>query len=1059
MSSELTALGLAKVIAKRAAESWLSQKRRGQEQNLDLNDLIRVRVPGLFAQRSVERQFDQIADSIAARLEVMITHEFHGMQINDKNAALAQVVSAFTNSNLSDTSILAADADTERLYQEILENNPPDQYLGEAAQSFYKIVLRECCSCYLKVIRNLPPFTERAVTELLRRTTDLLGEISKIVERLPPPTLFDARSAHADDEFERVYIGLVASELDEVELFTLIPGSTLRSRLSMAYIGLSVATRDYQSESLKASRILSAIRGSGIGTPGAEYLSVSASSALSRSQRTLVRGEAGSGKTTLLRWLAVSAAQRSFEAELEEWNGVIPFLVKLRNYSGKDLPEPKQFVGGLSSVIAGMMPAGWVERILRDGRGLILIDGVDELAENDRDAVHAWIRQISRVFPNNRMVVTSRPAVVSSSWLHRIGFKSVAIEPMNPRQQGAFISHWYAAVQTSELPCEPEELPGYESSLIAALADRSELRALAETPLLAAMLCALHLYRRRQLPRNRMELYKMAIEILLQRDDDRDVPSAKRVVLNLADKVYILSDLAWRLSDNHLNELEISRAARYVEVRIATMPSVIATGNEVLSFLLERSGLLREPSAGRVDFIHRTFQEYFAAMECAAEDRIGNLVSRCTSPQWRETIVMAAGHCNRVQRIELITGIHSQVKNDNRDSRSLRMLVISCIETMTSVPDELSAMVDDCFSRLIPPRDKSEATLLAQGGHSVLARLPISLKKLSRAEGESTIRTAALVGGNHALNFLSGISSSASSYWSASALLAEWDYFDANEYAFHVLSKIKLDGHVVRIGNVRQLSALPRAGKIDRLEIRRAVVFADSFLKDITASTLRELRVDNYGGQADLEKFALLDSLEILVISGGGTLPDHLEFPSFPRMRQLALSGWSSLPDFSRVKFPPKLESLRLGVFRGGFDCRSLSSCNRLELLAVEIHGDMDYLQALQDFSLKRLEIIGRGVALDPNTGVVTRNLQFNSLQHVSTLKSVRSLKLRGLNGEISLAPIAELPLLDSLDVGETREVLDLAPFSGRKNIKIFISRGQSVRGAGALTGGALQMR
>ena len=67
---------------------------------------------------------------------------------------------------------------------------------------------------------------------------------------------------------------------------------------------------------------------------------------------------------------------------------------------------------------------------------------------------------------------------------------------------------------------------------------------------------------------------------------------------------------------------------------------------------MERSGLLREPAAGRVDFVHRTFQEYLAAKAAVDNDEIGLLVTNAHDDQWREVVVMAAGmHLRAMRRI------------------------------------------------------------------------------------------------------------------------------------------------------------------------------------------------------------------------------------------------------------------------------------------------------------------------------------------------------------------------------------------------------------------------
>ncbi|MEU1937495.1 hypothetical protein ACH49O_26585 [Streptomyces coeruleorubidus] len=73
MSAEAAALRLGTTVAKTAADIWLGGRRRQQERHLPLAELVRVRVPGLRLQRSVERQFGQTADAVFDRLETYLS--------------------------------------------------------------------------------------------------------------------------------------------------------------------------------------------------------------------------------------------------------------------------------------------------------------------------------------------------------------------------------------------------------------------------------------------------------------------------------------------------------------------------------------------------------------------------------------------------------------------------------------------------------------------------------------------------------------------------------------------------------------------------------------------------------------------------------------------------------------------------------------------------------------------------------------------------------------------------------------------------------------------------
>ena len=59
----------------------------------------------------------------------------------------------------------------------------------------------------------------------------------------------------------------------------------------------------------------------------------------------------------------------------------MPFLVKLRSFGDRNLPQPEDFLAG---PLRGLAPQGWAHRVLTAGRGLLLVDGVDEVPATGR---------------------------------------------------------------------------------------------------------------------------------------------------------------------------------------------------------------------------------------------------------------------------------------------------------------------------------------------------------------------------------------------------------------------------------------------------------------------------------------------------------------------------------------------------------------------------------------------------------------------------------------------------------------------------------------------------
>ena len=63
---EVAAAAAAKAVAQRAGREWLAARAEKDQQGRELSELIKVSFPDRFAQRKLERQLADIADSVRA---------------------------------------------------------------------------------------------------------------------------------------------------------------------------------------------------------------------------------------------------------------------------------------------------------------------------------------------------------------------------------------------------------------------------------------------------------------------------------------------------------------------------------------------------------------------------------------------------------------------------------------------------------------------------------------------------------------------------------------------------------------------------------------------------------------------------------------------------------------------------------------------------------------------------------------------------------------------------------------------------------------------------------
>lgn len=397
------------------------------------------------------------------------------------------------------------------------------------------------------------------------------------------------------------YLREVARKLDQVELFGITTIEPIRRLpLTVAYVGLAALFDEHARRGAYAKEDIDIAQSSD--ERGVDLV-------LAQNPRLLIRGEAGSGKTTLLRWLAVNSARGSFSGPLQHWNDMVPFFVQLRRYSDKELPGVENLNAGIGWQLMADKPGDWLKSILRAGQGLVLVDGIDELPDHRRSDVHTWIEDLVSAYPKCQYVLTSRPPAVSNDWLRNVKFGHAELQSMSPHHIKLFIRHWHEAAGLDGGEEDRAELEVLRGRLVAAIDASMALKGLATNPLLCALLCALNRDRRSQLPRRRIEIYQTALEMLLRRRDaDRSISDHVTDALSVEDKLQLLGDIAYWYTENGHVDADRERVLKQIRRSLQSFVGRRLNPADVYKHLLLRSGVLREPADGRVDFLHKTFQ-------------------------------------------------------------------------------------------------------------------------------------------------------------------------------------------------------------------------------------------------------------------------------------------------------------------------------------------------------------------------------------------------------------------------------------------------------------------
>jgi hypothetical protein len=138
-----------------------------------------------------------------------------------------------------------------------------------------------------------------------------------------------------------------------------------------------------------------------------------------------------------------------------------------------------------------------------------------------------------------------------------------------------------------------------------------------------------------------MALYRIALETLARRESERETDWASVLELSERQRELTLEELAYWLIRNDRSDATRGQVEAVVADKL---PQLADRKKRVVQYLVERSGLLREPVVDRIDFIHRTFQEYLAAKRIVGASDVGILLSHSHQPTWREVVILATGH-------------------------------------------------------------------------------------------------------------------------------------------------------------------------------------------------------------------------------------------------------------------------------------------------------------------------------------------------------------------------------------------------------------------------------
>jgi hypothetical protein len=392
----------------------------------------------------------------------------------------------------------------------------------------------------------------------------------------------------------------------------------------------------------------------------------------------------GAGKTTMLEHLALVYSQNIQRRYHPKAPKLIPILIKLRDkdiqerITGYEPPNLAKLIQEQKWIQELNPQHDWFKKRLDKGKCLIMIDGLDEVANlSQRKKVSLWVNQQMQSCPCV-FIVTSRPYGYRSASIDRVRLV-LEVKPFNLTQVKEFIRNWYLQTEIYRNWYRQSENHQRNSKvsrtirreairqaddLIDRIKRNPPLAAMAVNPLLLRMISVVHYYRG-VLPGRRVELYAEICDVLLGRRQD-----AKGIATNFTarQKQRVLQTLALGLMQGKTARgkslaFTLEEGGALIENKLKAVIEQNVEPSQFLRDISDLTGLLTEREKGIYQFAHKSFQEYLAAIEIKDyPENISLLTDSLDDPWWEETIRLYAAERDANSLVERAL-IQSTVKS------------------------------------------------------------------------------------------------------------------------------------------------------------------------------------------------------------------------------------------------------------------------------------------------------------------------------------------------------------------------------------------------------------
>jgi len=379
--------------------------------------------------------------------------------------------------------------------------------------------------------------------------------------------------------------------------------------------------------------------------------------AVKRYSKLVVLGKPGAGKTTFLQWIAMQCNLGEFQKNR------VPIFIGLKNFAEDTRRDDSEsrFLNYISEEFAscGIVDKSVIETILTQGLGLILLDSLDEVSQEDEEEVITQIRRFADKYFKNQFIITCRIAAQKYRFEK---FTYIEVADFNDQQVEAFAKKWFIKVARKNQEDGEATTRRFIEKLH--LPENQQIRELAVTPILLNLTC-LVFQAKGEFPSRRSKLYEQGLDILLVKWDESRGIKRDEVYryLSLEQKIELLSQVAAITFEKSRYFFEQGEVEQCIANYLSTLPNartnrstVQSDSRAILKSIEAQHGLFVERAQGIYSLSHLTFQEYFTArafINSFSSKESEKFFSYIHKKSWREVFLLAVAMTSNADELLL----------------------------------------------------------------------------------------------------------------------------------------------------------------------------------------------------------------------------------------------------------------------------------------------------------------------------------------------------------------------------------------------------------------------